>query len=483
MENNGIIGRKYEQQLVKERCQSGKAELVAIYGRRRVGKTYLVRQMFNNQFAFAFTGMYEVGRVVQLEHFRMVLQQYSGAQVPRLKDWFDAFDALRRYLEMLSGQERIVVFLDELPWMDTPKSNFMAAFGSFWNTWASTRANVKIFVCGSATTWMLSHLIGDKGGLYGRVSRAIYLAPFSLGETSQFLSEVKGVSLSHRQVLEVYMVMGGIPYYLDMLEKGLPIDTVIDRLFFAQGAPLRGEFDFLFRSLFKDSKLYRNVVELLSTKLSGMTRKDIMTSMKIKSGGALTEVLDNLLQCDFIRKYSAIGKTDRDSIYQLTDLFSLFHLRFVANHNGQDEHFWSNMHHTGSRQAWSGYAFEQVCFHHVPQIKKALGISGILSNVYSWSCRPFVATDGSAWKGCQIDMLIERADDIINICEMKFAQDEFVIDAAYETRLRERMATFRAVTRTRKSLQNTFVTTYGVRPNMHSGIVNSEVRMDDLFDD
>lgn len=482
MASNEIIGRKYEQQLIKERCESGKAELVAIYGRRRVGKTFLVRKMFDDQFAFSFTGMYEVSRVAQLENFRAALQQYSGQPIPRLKDWFEAFAALRQYLETLAPTSQIIIFLDELPWMDTPRSNFISAFGYFWNSWASDQPNLKLFVCGSATTWMLSHLIGDKGGLYGRVSRAIYLAPFTLGETEAFLRDTKGMVLSRQQVLDTYMILGGIPYYLDMLEVGRPLDESIDRLFFAQGAPLANEFEFLFRSLFKDSKNYRRVVEVLSTKMKGMSRKELIEALKLKGGGQLSEILDNLLKCDFIRKYSAIGKSERDALYQLTDLFSLYHLRFVANSNGQDERFWSNMRNDDSRTAWSGYAFEQICFHHIPQIKKTLGISGILSNVHSWACRPFVTADGSEWKGGQIDMLIDRADGVINICEMKYAKEEYVIDANYEQHLRERISSFRAATQTKKSLLQTFVTTYGVKRNIHSGIVASEIKMDDLFE-
>lgn len=482
MASNEIIGRKYEQQLIKERCESGKAELVAIYGRRRVGKTFLVRKMFDDQFAFSFTGMYEVSRIVQLENFRAALQQYSGQPIPRLKDWFEAFAALRQYLETLAPTSQIIIFLDELPWMDTPRSNFISAFGYFWNSWASDQPNLKLFVCGSATTWMLSHLIGDKGGLYGRVSRAIYLAPFTLGETEAFLRDTKGMVLNRQQVLDTYMILGGIPYYLDMLEVGRPLDESIDRLFFAQGAPLANEFEFLFRSLFKDSKNYRRVVEVLSTKMKGMSRKELIEALKLKGGGQLSEILDNLLKCDFIRKYSAIGKSERDALYQLTDLFSLYHLRFVANSNGQDERFWSNMRNDGSRTAWSGYAFEQICFHHIPQIKKTLGISGILSNVHSWACRPFVTADGSEWKGGQIDMLIDRADGVINICEMKYAKEEYVIDANYEQHLRERISSFRAATQTKKSLLQTFVTTYGVKRNIHSGIVASEIKMDDLFE-
>lgn len=409
------------------------------------------------------------------------MQQYSGHVVPRLKDWFEAFLALRQYLEALSSAAPIVVFLDELPWMDTPKSNFVTAFGYFWNSWASTVPRLKLIVCGSSTTWMLSRLIGDKGGLYGRVTRQIYLAPFSLNETEQFLNEKKEMNLTRRQVLDIYMILGGIPYYLDMLKKGIPLDTNIDLLFFRQGAPLKIEFDFLFRSLFNDSLGYRKVVEVLSTKMKGMTRKELVEALKIKSGGALTDILENLKKCDFIRQYFAMGKSERDAIYQLTDLFSLFYLRFVSENRGMDENFWSNMLNSGSRNAWSGYAFEQTCLHHIPQIKKALGISGVLANVYSWFSRPFVDTTGAEWKGGQIDMLIDRADGVINICEMKYANDEFVIDADYEQRLCDRMSSFSVVTKTKKALLNTFITTYGVKRNMHSGIVNSEVKLEDLF--
>ena len=437
MTNNIIIGRQREQAIIRECMESGKSELIAVYGRRRVGKTYLVRSIFENQFDFAFTGLYDVTRTVQLSQFQKYLERYSGKVVKRFKDWFEAFDALRDYLDTLD-KERIVVFLDEIPWMDTPKSNFLASFGQFWNDWASTKGNLKLIVCGSATTWMLSKFIGNKGGIYGRVSRPIWLAPFSLGETECFLQKVKGMDLSRNQVLRIYMILGGIPYYLDMLSKGLPIDVCIDELFFSQGAPLRLEFDFLFRSLFKDSKIYRKTIEVLATKLKGMTRKEILEVMKLKEGGELTEVLGNLIKCDFVRKYTSIGKTDREAMYQLTDLFTLFHIRFVADNSGQDESFWSRISGKGQTTAWSGYAFEQVCLHHISQIKHALSIGGVASNVYSWSCKPFVDRDGTKWMGAQIDLLFDRADDVINICEVKFVSDKYHIDAGYEERLRSR---------------------------------------------
>ena len=481
MNNVNIVGREHEQRIIDSCLQSGKAELIAVYGRRRVGKTFLVRSIFENKFDFAFTGLYNVTRAVHLSQFQKYLEQYSGHKVNRLKDWFEAFDALRIYLESLQ-KDIIVVFLDEIPWMDTPKSNFLAAFGHFWNDWASTKTNLKLFVCGSATTWMLSKFIGDKGGIYGRVCRPIWLAPFTLKETELFLRRVKGFEINRHQLVKTYMVFGGIPYYLDMLVRDMPLDVCIDDLFFRQGAPLRGEFDFLFRSLFNESKVYKNAVRLLAAKMNGLSRQELLEGLNLSEGGTLTEVLDNLIKCDFVRKYTAIGKSERDALYQLTDLFSLFHIKYVDDNNGQDEHLWSKLSGQGKIASWSGYAFEQVCLHHLPQIKKALGISGIISNVHSWYCRPFSDKNGTKWIGGQIDLLIDRADEVINICEIKYASDKYQITADYAERLRERQSLFQNVTKTKKALLNTFITTYGVALNLHSSLVHSEVTMEQLFD-
>ena len=480
MDEYKIIGREYEKKLIQGYLDSDKAELIAVYGRRRIGKTYLVKSIFGNKFDFAFTGLFDVTRAVHLSQFKKYLEVYSGHKVKRPKDWFEAFDMLRDYLNTLR-KDKIIVFLDEIPWMDTPKSNFLGAFSQFWNDWASMKKNLKLFVCGSATTWMLSKFIGNKGGVYGRVCRPIWLAPFSLAETEKFLKEIKGMEINRHQLVKAYMVLGGIPYYLDMLAKDTPIDVCIDDLFFRQGAPLRNEFDFLFRSLFKESKIYKNVVIVLAGKLKGLTRQEILNELKLQEGGMLTEVLENLNKCDFVRKYTAIGKTERDAMYQLTDLFSLYHIKYVENHNGQDEQLWSKLAGKGQINSWSGYAFEQVCLHHIPQIKQALGINGIISNVHAWSCKPFTDKDGAKWKGGQIDLLIDRADEVINICEIKYASDKYALTVDYEERLRERASLFRHVTQTKKAVVYTFITTYGVVRNMHSGVVQSEVTMDDLF--
>lgn len=479
MANNRIIGREYEQHVLTNICEEREARLVAIYGRRRVGKTYLVKYFFDEQFDFFFTGSFETPMRVQLALFRDALRNHGGTERPVPKNWFEAFGQLREHLQGLR-KKRIVVFLDELPWMATPKSNFLLAFTYFWNTWASTCDGLKLIVCGSATSWMLDKVIGDKGGLYGRASRSIYVAPFRLAEVEKFLKLRKGIVWNRYQLLEVYMILGGIPYYLDMLEKGLPFTQNIDRLFYAEGAPLRTEYDFLFRSLFKSAATYRQVVETVAAKSKGLTLKEIKEELHLKDGGSLSVVLGNLCKCDFIREYSVFGNKGKGSLFQLTDLFSLYHLKFVDGRKGIDPHFWSNI-SDSKRKAWAGYAFEQVCLHHVAQIREAVGIKGVLTNVCSWSSPKHTDKDGAEWPGVQIDLLLSRSDHVVDICEMKYCQEQFVLTGKYEEQLRERNAVFAGKTKTRDALHNVLVTTYGLKRNLYSETFHNTVTMNDLF--
>lgn len=479
MHNDRFIGRTEEIKLLEKYYYSDKSELVAVYGRRRVGKTYLICETIGERFDFEYTGKYKTSAKVQIREFQKEINRVSKNSDDDPKDWFEAFDRLKEYLLGL-GKDRVVVFLDELPWMDTAKSNFLAALSSFWNGWRSKDTLLKLYVCGSATTWMVDKFIGDKGGLYGRVSRPIYLAPFTLLETEQYLNNIKNMNYGRKMVLDTYMIFGGIPYYLDMLDNSMPLSQNVDSLFFATNAPLKTEFDFIFRSLFKESANYRRVIEFLSTKLSGLTREEISEGCKL-TGGDLTKILNNLRSCDFIRAYLAPGKKERSKVYQLTDMFSLFHLRFVNKNFGQDEHYWTNTGKTGARSAWSGYAFEQVCLNHLGQIKSKLGISGILSNAYAWRRKGFVDPEGNTWRGGQIDLIIDRSDGVMNLCEMKYSQDEYSIDARYAEDIRNRISMFAFAEKVKKDLRCTFVTVYGVKQNKNSDIVADEIILDDLF--
>lgn len=464
-----IIGRKAEQEILRKCVESKSPELIAIYGRRRIGKTYLVRQYFNDAFSFYSTGIYQGTKREQLGEFNRQLAYYSGRKWELAKDWFDAFAQLREYLASIDGNAPIVVFLDELPWMDTQKSRFIKALEYFWNSWGTTNYRLKLIVCGSATTWMRENVLSDKGGLYNRTTRSIYLAQFTLYETEQYLIS-QGINWNRYQTAECYMILGGIPLYLRMLERDKSLSQNVDSLFFKQNAPLSREYNFLFRSLFDEATLHKQIIETLANKASGLTRMEIMAATKIVDGGAMTKALRNLCDCDFIRQYTAFGKSERGTIYQLTDLFTLFHLRYVKGYRGHDENHWQNMLDSPSRRAWSGYSFEQLCLHHIRQIKQKLGINGVQSDICGWK-----------GDGAQIDLLIDRRDQTINLCEMKFSQNVYEITKQYDEHLRERVETFRQATKTRKALHQTFVTTYGLKKNMYSGTIQSEVVLDDLF--
>lgn len=376
--------------------------------------------------------------------------------------------------ELIHSKETTkVVFMDELPWMDTPRSRFLKAFELFWNSWGCIQTDLKLIVCGSATTWMTDKFLGGKGGLHGRVTRNIPLAPFNLSETEQLLAK-QGINWNRRQVLDCYMVFGGIPYYLSLLQKKLSVVQNVDALFFTQSAQLKNEYDFLFKSLFSQAETYKSVVALLAKKAMGLSRQEIIQSLKLQDNGGVSEILDNLCKCDFIRKYSAFGKTERDALFQLTDLFSLFYVKFVKGYHGQDANRWGNMLDTPTQNIWRGYAFEQVCLLHLPQIKKALGINGIQSDVCSWRSK-------NGERGGQIDMIIDRRDQTINLCEMKYSASQYEITKAYDEKMIQRREIFRQETKTRKALYLTMITTHGILPNKYSDDIQSEVTMEELF--
>lgn len=472
-ETQDIIGREIEQSVLTECIASSQPEFIAVYGRRRIGKTFLIKQFFKNKFDFYLTGVYDSNLSESLELFNTQLEKFSGRVWPKANSWLKAFGQLENYLSSLK-KNKVVVFIDELPWLDTPRSRFIRALEFFWNSWGDSQTNLKFIVCGSATTWMTDKLIGDKGGLHNRVTRKIYLAPFNLHDTERLL-KAKGIKWNRHQIIDCYMVVGGTPFYLSKMNRSQSLAQNVDRLFFHHEGELREEYEFLFRSLFKDSTIYRRIVELLAKKAIGMTRDNIISSLKVADGGKLSEALRNLIKCDFIREYKAFGKKERNRLYQLTDLFTLFYLKFVKDNRSEDEGFWLSQVNTPSQNSWSGYAFEQVCLHHIRQIKKALGIAGVATETSSW----IGMTDGK--KTGQIDLIIDRKDETINLCEMKYSRKDYDITPLYMKNLFERMENFREATKTKKALHLTMVTVNGVVHNAQWNDIQNEVTADDLF--
>lgn len=467
--------------LLHDYLLSERAEFVAIYGRRRVGKTFLVRQTVADKFSFFVTGVHKATKAEQLTNFAIALQKYSGAAtltIPR--NWILAFYELSRLLEQRQESTKIV-FIDELPWMDTPKSGFIAALENFWNSWAALRNDVKLIVCGSATSWMISNLIRSRGGLHNRLTHHLVLQPFTLAECEAYY-RAYGFGYSRKQVAEGYMAFGGIPYYMSMMDRSKSLAQNIDQLFFATNAPLADEFSDLYRALYKNASPHIAVVTALSQKGLGLTRKELVEATRLTDNGAFSTVLEELECCGFIRLYEPFGATAStdgrrrrsDIVYQLVDFYTLFYFHFVRNNRYHDEHFWVSSVNSPMHAAWSGMAFEMLCLSHLRQMKQALGIAGVQTMACAWR-----GDDGK--RGAQLDLLIDRKDETVNLCEMKYAKDEFEITREYEQQLQRKVDVFTQATRTRKSIHLTLVTTFGVKENAHSGIVQSQVTLDDLF--
>ncbi|MDR2232979.1 MAG: AAA family ATPase [Tannerella sp.] len=468
-----IIGRQTEIMRLTEYMDSGKAELLAVYGRRRVGKTFLIKRFFNEKFAFYLSGAENAGKKQQLFNFTAALNKYSGKENPVVKGWQGAFIQLEQYLRSLKGRGRKVIFIDELPWLDNAKSGFLSAFEYFWNTFASSKKDIFIVICGSATSWIINKIIKNRGGLHNRVTRQMALEPFTLSETESFLKSKK-IRLSRFQIAECYMIMGGIPYYLEQLEKSLSLAQNIDNLFFKSNAILRDEYSKLYASLFKSPEKYMHIIEVLAKKRKGLTRDEIVNFSNISNGGGLTKLLEELQLCGFIAINNNFSTQKNLQLYQLTDFYSMFYLHFVKDKRGTDSAYWSSLLNTGKHKAWTGFSFELLCQMHIAQIKKALSIGGVVSYTSGWRSK-------EAENGAQIDLLIDRNDNIINLCEMKYATKEFTVTKTYDADLQHKRNVFMDETNTKKSVHITMITTYGVKRNEYRNNIQSEATLDDLF--
>ena len=392
------------------------------------------------------------------------------------KNWFDAFILLIKHLESSGNSRQKVVFFDELPWLATNRSGFLRALSYFWNSWAD-RQNVIVIICGSAASWMIQKVVNHKGGLHNRITRRIFLKPFNLSETEAFL-ESKNIFLDRYQILQIYMAMGGIPHYLDAVEEGLSATQNIDQICFSDSGLLNREFSRLYSALFDNSENHITIIRALSTKNQGMTRQELIKNTKFSDGGGLTKVLEELTESGFISKYYPFGKKKRKLIYRLTDEYSLFYLNFMENKTHEEDTVWQKLSQTQTYKTWSGYAFESICLKHIPQIKKALSIAGIYSESAS-----FYQKGEKKMEGAQIDLVIDRNDQVINLFEIKFYNEEFTISKEYADKLRKKMSVFRLVTKTKKQLFYMMITTFGLKKNQHSiGLIVNDLTIDDLFD-
>ena len=469
-----IIGRNEELKKLRSAMDSDKSEFIAVYGRHRIGKTFLIRQAYGS-FAFEHTGLRKRGMAKQLEEFARSLSHQGYPRCPKPKDWYEAFDLLRESL-LGKGEGRKVVFLDECPWMDTAKSDFVGALDHFWNGWASARTDIVLVICGSATSWVIEKIVDDYGGLHNRLTRQVYLRPFTLAECEAMV-RAKGIVMNRDQLLEGYMIMGGVPYYWDLLQKGMSLAQNVDALFFAEHGELSDEFDHLFVALFRKPEPYIAVIRALAMRKRGLSRDEIIKAAALTGNGMLTKTLNELAQCDFIRTYCEPGKKSRDRIYQLIDNYTLFYFRFIDGKANLMPNFWTVSRGTQAVRIWCGLAFERVALQHVEAIKRKLGISGVITSVYGWRFR----ADDDDEDGAQIDLVLERNDQVVNLCEMKHTAAPFEITDEYDRRLMIKREVYRKETGTASAIHLTMVSAHGLKENANANDIQSVVTQDDLF--
>lgn len=465
-----LIGREAQKKQIDRYFNEDRSHFMAVYGRRRVGKTFLIKEYFQNNFTFYCTGLLNGNRNKQLNNFvtNMTNQLAFFNENAAINNWYDAFNELIKAFSKIKDNQKKVIFLDELPWMDTSGSDFLLGLEYFWNSWASARKDILFIVCGSATSWIVNKLFNNTGGLYNRVTARIKVEPFTLEECFQFFSE-KGFQYNQAQCIEAYMVFGGIPFYLDQFSKELSPAQNINELCFGKNALLAMEYQMLFKSLFRKYQYYINVVEAIATKNKGLTREEIAKITKISDGGSLSKILIDLELSNFIKKYTPIEKKSKGSMFQLIDPFCLFYNNL--NPKILEENYWLKYYNSPKYNNWAGYAFEIVCFNHIPQIKKALGISGVLSSSFSWQNAD-----------AQIDLVIDRADKVVNLFEIKYSQAPFVITQKYDMALRNKIAQFSSNTTQKKAVWPVFISPYGLGNSPYNHFFLKALTMNVLFE-
>lgn len=472
---NTIIGRKKELSLLERYYNSGKAEFVALYGRRRVGKTFLIRQKFGKEFTFDMTGVLEGSKSEQMKAFHTALKSY-GYKGKKNDTWIDAFYALRELLtEKIVPGKRCVIFIDELPCLDTPKAGFVNALGHFWNSWANWQSEIMLIICGSATSWMVHNVIDNHGGLHDRITHELSLHPFTLTETEEYF-KANGFPWERLSILQTYMVIGGVPYYMSLFDKTESPAIGIDRLFFGENSELRKEYRRLFSSLFRNATPYLEIIDTLAKHPQGMTREELAKATHQSNNGKLGDMLMDLVYCDFVSKNNVREKkiNSNSAIFQLVDFYTIFYNTFATKTSNKD-HFWKLNIGTPEVNNWYGLAYERICKAHMPQIKQSLGIASVATEHYSWKSK-------HSSPAAQIDIIIDRADAMINLCEVKYSESTYSLDKDEYMKITNRQNTFKNETGTNKTIVKTMITTFGLSQGAYSDQIPVQLDMNALFD-
>ncbi len=481
-----IIGRKEEKAVLQEAFNTERSEFIALYGRRRVGKTFLIKNFFEskNCILIYVSGMKDGNLKEQLQNFTQSLERdlLKGLSLKPPSSWMEAFEMLNKLLERFDRNKKIVLFLDEVPWLSTKRSRFLQALDYYWNRFWSHDLRFKLVICGSAASWIIRNVIRNRGGLYNRVTRQMLLESFDLCETKEFLRSNK-VKLNHRQILEIYMVTGGVPYYLNHIQAGLSATENISKMAFSKRGILYQDFDHLFESLFDDADQYREIIEIVSQNRYGIEQEEVIRkSRHLERGGGANRKIQDLEEAGLVITFVPYGHKKKGVYVRVIDEYIAFYLRWIdpvkksAQKLIQARRNWLSQRNSPSWQAWSGYAFENICYKHTDQIHEALNLDPSAIPA-TWR------HDGKLGKeGAQVDLLFDRTDGAVTLCEIKYTEQPFCIDKSYYQQLVRKIDVYKKVTKTQKEIFFAFIASSGLKKSIYSEeLVSGLVVLEDLF--
>jgi AAA+ ATPase superfamily predicted ATPase len=473
---NSFDLRKIEREILLKTLVTANSEFIALYGRRRIGKTYLVRETFKTHIVFEFVGTKDSPARSQIENYTRALQRAFSTKIKTPpKNWHEALDLLIEVLgnPARSSRQKKVIFFDELPWLASRKSGFIEALDYLWNSYLSKRNDIVLVVCGSAANWMISNVVNNKGGLHNRITRPpLRMSPFTLIETRDYFRS-RNIDLSEEQITELYMVTGGVAYYLNLYERGDSAAQFINRNFFGASSELRDEFDRLFSSLFDKFDTHMAIIKLLGKHSSGLSQKEIAAKLKTSTGGTFTKILTELEKSDFISFWPQLEHRKKDGIFRLVDEYTLFYLFWVDPLGARADlrDYWQKQIGKPRHYSWLGHAFEALCAKHAPELVKSLGVSGLTNRFYSFQ-----------GENTQIDMIIDRSDRCMNLCEMKYTLYPYEMTGAEASKLKERRLHLSKKTTKKTQVFLTLVTPQPAVKNKHYlSCVDKEINLSELF--
>ena len=422
-----FIGRDKELQQLEDLSRSGRACLVVIKGRRRIGKSRLAEEFGKNKVFLPFSGIAPVKRVTAQDQRNTFTHQLaSHLQVPPFTcvDWSDIFDHLTRHLT----NKPTVILLDEISWMGSKDPTFVPKLKLWWDLALQNYPSLTVILCGSISTWIDKNIINSTA-LFGRVSLYMELMELSISQCREFL-RLQGFKGSDLDVFKILCVTGGVPWYLEQIQPQLNADENIKRLCFKRNGLLVHEFDRIFNDLFSSrGEVYKKIITLLSQGMQD--RATLQHSLSYSPSGTLSQHLHSLIICGFVSKHPdwslKTGKPGKLTLYRLSDNYLRFYTHYIEPNLAKIEQGLFAEVPISSLPGWEpmlGFQLENLLLKNRSRIYHALGIHAqdiVMDN-------PYVQRVSGRKKGCQIDYLIHMRTNTLFVCEIKMRRCELGLE-------------------------------------------------------